>query len=116
MGMTMNELLKRIRKFRDDRDWMKFHSPKNLAISVAIESAELLEQFQWKDDKEAAAYVERNLDRIADEIADVAIYLFELSDNLGLDLIKVVNDKLDKNDKRYPVVKSRGVATKYTDL
>jgi NTP pyrophosphatase (non-canonical NTP hydrolase) len=112
----MNQLLVRIRAFRDARDWMKFYSPKNLVVSIVIESAELLEHFQWKDDKEAAAHVEKHLEKIADEIADVAIYLLELSDNLGIDLEDAVSNKLNKNEKRYPVQKSHGVATKYTDL
>jgi len=112
----MDELIKRIRKFRDDRDWMKFHSPKNLAISVSLEAAELLEHFQWKDDEESAVHVQTKLDAIEDEVADVAIYLLELSDNLGIDLFKAICKKLDKNESRYPVSRARGNAAKYTDL
>ena len=113
-GMT--DVLTRIRKFRDDRDWMQFHDPKNLAVSVAIEAAELLEEFQWKNGEQVARHVAENLESIADEIADVAIYLFELADNLGIDLNKAMHTKLDKNEARYPVEKARGVATKYTEL
>ena len=112
----MDEVLTRIRKFRDERDWMQFHDPKNLAVSIAIEAAELLEHFQWKDKEEAAAHVSENRESIADEIADVAIYLFELADNLGVDLNKAIHTKLDKNEAKYPVEKARGVATKYTKL
>lgn len=112
----MELVVERIRKFRDERDWMQFHDPKNLAISISIEAAELLEHFQWKDDAAAAKHVSENLDAISDEIADVAIYLIELADNLGVDLSKAIISKLDKNAKKYPVEKSRGVSTKYTDL
>jgi NTP pyrophosphatase (non-canonical NTP hydrolase) len=112
----MEQLLERIRRFRDERDWMQFHDPKNLAISITIESSELLEHFQWKDDEAVAKHVEKHLEDISDEIADVAIYLLELADNLGIDLRKAISTKLDKNEKRYPAQKSKGVATKYTDL
>jgi len=115
-GESMGELLARIRQFRDDRDWMQFHDPKNLAVSIVIEAAELLEQFQWKDRDQAAKHISENLESVSDEIADVAIYLFELADNLGIDLGKAMHAKLDKNAAKYPVDKARGVATKYTDL
>jgi len=112
----MEDVLTRIRKFRDDRDWMQFHDPKNLAVSIAIEAVELLELFQWKDKEQVDRYVADHKDGISDEIADVAIYLFELADNLGIDLPRAIHAKLDKNAEKYPVEKARGVATKYTDL
>lgn len=112
----MEVLLKRIRQFRDERDWMKFHDPKNLAMSISIEAAELLEHFQWKTGEEAGAYAVANREAIADEIADVAIYLFELADNIGIDLESAILNKLDKNAAKYPVEKARGVATKYDKL
>ena len=73
----MEEVLAAIRKFRDERDWLKFHDPQNLAVSVAIEAAELLEEFQWKDRDAAWRHAEQNREAVADEIADVAIYLYE---------------------------------------
>ena len=112
----MNEVVRKIREFRDERDWMQFHDPKNLAVSIVIESAELLEHFQWKDKTEIDRHVADNLGGIADEIADVAIYLFELSDNLGIDLKGAMLAKLEKNATKYPVEKARGVATKYDKL
>jgi dCTP diphosphatase len=112
----MQDVLARIRKFRDDRDWMQFHDPKNLAVSIVIEAAELLEHFQWKNNAEAERHSVENKDEIAEEIADVAIYLAELADNLGIDLIAAMHNKLDKNAEKYPVDKAKGVATKYTDL
>lgn len=112
----MDKILNKIRKFRDERDWMKFHDPKNLAVSITIEAAELLEHFQWKDKEEVENYVKKNKEEISDEIADVAIYLAELADNLGIDLVEAMDNKLEKNAKKYPVEKAKGVATKYTKL
>ena len=112
----MQDVLRRIRKFRDDRDWMQFHDPKNLAVSVAIEAAELLEHFQWKNEAQVAEHVRQNKQQVSEEIADVAIYLLELADNLGIDLVQAIHAKLDKNALKYPVEKAKGVATKYTDL
>ena len=112
----MRDILLKIRKFRDDRDWMKFHDPKNLAVSIVIEAAELLEHFQWKDKKDVERHIKENREHIADELADIAIYLAELADNLGIDLLQAMDNKLDKNAKKYPVEKAKGVATKYDKL
>ena len=112
----MEAIMKRIRQFRDERDWMKFHDPKNLAVSISIEAAELLEQFQWKSAAEVEQHVADHQERISDEIADVAIYLLELSDNLGINLESAILAKLEKNAAKYPVEKTKGVSTKYTDL
>lgn len=112
----MDEVLERIRKFRDERDWLQFHNPKDLAISVSIEAAELLEEFQWKDSEAARRHGVENREAIADEIADVAIYLYELADVLGVDLRGAILAKLEKNAVKYPVEKSRGKSTKYNKL
>ncbi len=113
---SMSDVISRIRRFRDERDWMQFHDPKNLAVSIAIEAAELLEHFQWKSSEQVTRHVADNRESVADEIADVAIYLLELADNLGIDLNGAIHAKLDKNELKYPVEKARGVATKYTKL
>jgi dCTP diphosphatase len=112
----MEDVLARIRKFRDDRDWLQFHDPKNLAASISIEAAELLELFQWQSGEESRRFAAQNRERVADELADVAIYLFELADITGIDLRKAIEAKLEKNALKYPVDKSRGKSTKYTDL
>lgn len=112
----MEQILAMIRKFRDDRDWMQFHDPKNLAVSLMIEAAELLEHFQWKEREEVEKYVISHKEEISDEIADVAVYLAELADNLGIDLLKAMENKLEKNAKKYPVEKARGRAVKYNKL
>lgn len=116
MGSDISAVIKRIRKFRDDRDWMQFHDPKNMAISIVIEATELLEQFQWKSRAEAEEFVKNNGNPVEEEIADIAIYLFELADNLGIDLIDAMNSKIDKNSMKYPVHKAKGNAKKYDQL
>jgi NTP pyrophosphatase (non-canonical NTP hydrolase) len=112
----MQETIERIRKFRDDRDWKQFHDPKNLAVSISIEAAELLELFQRKTGDEASRFAAENKERVSEEIADVAIYLIELADITGIDLAKAIEAKLENNARKYPVDKARGVSTKYTDL
>lgn len=115
----MNEIktiTSKIKKFRDERDWMQFHDPKNMAISIIIEASELLEHFQWKTKEEVQQYLISNKNEVEEEIADIAMYLFELADNLGIDLIKAMGKKLEKNSKKYPVAKAKGRHTKYTNL
>jgi len=113
---TVEEILRKIKNFRDKRDWMQFHDPKNMSISIMIEAAELLEHFQWKTSEEAIKHAAEHKEEIADEIADIATYLFELADNLKIDLMDAMEKKLAKNEQKYPVEKSRGVATKYNKL
>jgi dCTP diphosphatase len=113
---TIEYIVKKIRKFRDDRDWMQFHDPKNLAVSISIEAAELLEHFQWKTKEECEKYLGKHKDEVQDEIADIAMYLFELADNHGIDLIKAMDRKLKKNAIKYPVNKAKGKHTKYNKL
>jgi NTP pyrophosphatase (non-canonical NTP hydrolase) len=112
----IKEITEKIKIFRDDRDWMQFHDPKNMAVSIIIEASELLEHFQWKTKEEVQQYLEANKDDVKDEIADIAMYLFELADNLGLDLIKAMEQKIEKNSKKYPIAKAKGRHTKYTKL
>ena len=112
----MQETIARIRQFRDERNWKRFHNPKDLAASISIEAAELLELFQWQSAEESARYAVANRERVSEEIADVAIYLIELADVAGIDLAAAIEAKLAKNAAKYPVEKSRGVWTKYTDL
>jgi NTP pyrophosphatase (non-canonical NTP hydrolase) len=112
----MEDVIEEIRRFRDERDWKQFHNPKDLAISISIEAAELLEQFQWKSAGEVEKHVAGKKEQISDEVADVAIYLFELADILGIDVKEAIRAKLKKNALKYPVEKAKGVSTKYTDL
>ena len=109
----IKKFTEKIIKFRDERDWMQFHDPKSMAVSITIEAAELLEHFQWRSKEEIKEYIKTHKDHVAEEIADVGIYLFELADNLGLDLIEIMEKKLKKNAEKYPIEKARGKHTKY---
>ncbi len=109
-------ILEKIKKFRDDRDWMQFHDPKNMSVSIMIEAAELLEHFQWKTKDEVQEYIKANKEEISDEIADIAMYLFELANNLGIDLVQAMDKKLKKNETKYPIEKAKSKHTKYNKL
>ena len=106
----------KIRQFRDERDWKQFHNPKDLAISIAIEAGELLEEFQWKDKEGVENKVTQEKRKVEDEMADIYIYLLEMSDVLGIDLIEAANRKMEKNAAKYPVEKAKGNSKKYTEL
>ena len=103
------ETIARIRKFTEDRDWQQFHTPANLAKSIAIEAGELLECFQWSE-------TEYDTEHVKEELADVMVYCRNLLDELGLDEDEIINAKMDKNEAKYPVEKARGRNTKYDRL
>lgn len=109
-------ITEKIRQFRDERDWAQFHNPKELAAAIAIEASELQEIFLWKDYPESEQATRERAEAVADEIADVAVYVFELADNLGLDLGETMLKKMAKNAAKYPVEKARGSNKKYTEL
>jgi NTP pyrophosphatase (non-canonical NTP hydrolase) len=109
-------LTEKIKKFRDERDWMQFHGHKEMAISLILEAAEVLEHFQWKSPQEIEEYAKIHKDEIGEEIADVGMYLFELADNLGIDLKEAMEKKLEKNAAKYPIEKAKGKHTKYNKL
>jgi NTP pyrophosphatase (non-canonical NTP hydrolase) len=112
----IKEITGKIIQFRDERDWMQFHDPKNMAVSIILEASELLEHFQWKTKEEVEKYVMQNKSEIKDEIADIALYLFELADNLGISLSSAMEEKLKKNAAKYPIEKAKGKHTKYNEL
>ena len=116
MTDNLDELLQKIKKFRDERNWAQFHNHKDMAISIVLEASELLEHFQWKKDDEINAFDNSKNERIEEEIADILIYLVELSDNLGINILEAAGKKLEKNAKKYPVDKAKGSAAKYTEL
>ena len=103
------ETINRIRRFTEDRDWDQFHSPANLAKSLVIEAAELLECFQWSD-------TDYDIQHVKEELADVIVYSQNMLDKLGLDADEIVNAKMSQNETKYPVDKAKGNAAKYTDL
>lgn len=114
--MTIETITAKIRAFRDARDWMQFHHPKEMAMAISIEAAELLEHFLWKSREECLVHLENRREAIQDEVADIAIYLFEFADNHGIDLLSAMETKLAKNAVNYPVEKARGSHLKYTEL
>ncbi|MGC6768431.1 nucleotide pyrophosphohydrolase [Enterococcus sp. LJL128] len=109
----MEELIRKINHFRDERDWRQYHHPKDLSLSICLEAAELLENFQWLTDEEA---VSKNMENIKQELADVLIYSLMLASDLELDVHEIIEDKMKLNAIKYPVDKSKGNKEKYTEL
>ena len=105
----MEGIRNRIRKFRDDREWTQFHTPSNLAKAISIESAELLEHFLWNENN-------YNKEEVCEELADVMIYCLHMADSLGINIEEIMDKKMDKNEKKYPVEKAKGTSKKYTEL
>ena len=106
--IIMDDIKKELLMFQKERDWKKFHTPENLAKSISIEAAELLEHFQWqKEDDE---------NEVADELADVLIYCLYMADAMDFDVKEIILNKMEKNALKYPVDKSKGNAKKYTEL
>ena len=111
--MLREETIQRVLKFRDDRDWRQFHTPKDLAISMNLEAAELLEIFQWSG---TDVECRDKLDKVREELADVLSYCILMADVCGFDLDEIMNAKIDRNEAKYPVDLARGSAAKYTEL
>lgn len=113
-GRTIERLQDEVRRFANARAWGEFHTPKNLAMALAIEAAELMEHFQWLTPAESAALPAARRREVAQEIADVLIYLVRLSDVLGIDALSAAFSKLPVNARKYPVARARGSAVKYS--
>lgn len=111
--MNVDALQKQLREFAAEREWERFHSPKNIAAALAVEAAELLEPFQWLTEDESRRLPEASLRAVREEIADVQIYLLRLADLLGVGLEQAVRDKLVANAEKYPVALAKGNAVKY---
>lgn len=115
---TVAELKEAVKKFRDERDWERYHTPKDLAVSISIEAAELLELFQWKDRQEIQGMLEdpKYKARIKGELADVMNYCLALSNTLDMDMSEALLEKVRDNSEKYPVEKTKGNYKKYTEL
>jgi dCTP diphosphatase len=109
------ELADSIAHFAEERDWEKFHSPKNLVMALSVETGELLEHFQWLTEEESSNLSTEKLEQVSKEIADVQIYLIRLADRLGVDVLAASASKLDENKIKYPADRVRGSAKKYSD-
>jgi NTP pyrophosphatase (non-canonical NTP hydrolase) len=105
-----------IQSFIKDRDWNQFHNPKDLAISLDLEAAEVLEHFQWKNDTEITKYIKTNKKDISEELADVLYWVLLMSSNLNIDIDEAFREKMKRNELKYPISKSRGNHSKYTEL
>ena len=113
---SLEHLAECLREFANERDWEQFHSPKNLAMALTVETAELLEHFQWMTEEESAKPTLGKLQKIQEEIGDVLIYLTRFADRLGIDTLDAAYKKLEINRVKYPIQKAKGSAKKYTDL
>lgn len=116
MSDSISALTEKIQAFVDAREWRKYHNPKDLSVAIAAEAGELMQHFVWQQEDQIEERVIARRDEIASEIADVGILLFELADNLGLNLGEVMERKIDNNNHRYPVEKARGNNLKYSEL
>lgn len=110
MANEIRELMHEIDAFTQEREWDQFHNPKDLAVALSLEAAELLEAFLWKQPEEAKT------DKVREELADVFNYALLIASKYGFDVAEIVREKLEKNARKYPVEKARGVATKYNEL
>jgi NTP pyrophosphatase (non-canonical NTP hydrolase) len=113
---NLKDFQKKVLDYRDKRDWKQFHNPKDLALSLTLEAAELLELFQWKDQREMDEFVKKHKEKIAEEVADTFYCILLFSGHLNIDLEKAFNKKMRENNKKYPVNKSKGKNKKYTEL
>ncbi len=108
----MHELIKKIKKFRQERDWDQYHSPKNLVMALSVEVAELVEHFQWLTQEESRNLPDAKRDQVRDEIGDILIYLANLSEKLGIDPVQAAHDKIEKNQIKYPTEIVKGKHSK----
>lgn len=112
----IKKLTEKIIKFRDARDWKQFHNPKDMALSLILEAAEVLEHFQWKTQKEIEEYIKTNKDDIGEELADVLYWVLLMCNDLKINILDVLEKKIKKNERKYPIDKAKGKHTKYDKL
>jgi NTP pyrophosphatase (non-canonical NTP hydrolase) len=113
--MSIENLTLLLRQFAKDRDWDQFHAPKNLAMALSVEASELLEHFQWLTEKQSSEIEGKKRDEVAEEMADVFLYLLRMADKLDIDLLEEANKKIVKNSEKYPAHKVKGSSKKYTE-
>jgi NTP pyrophosphatase (non-canonical NTP hydrolase) len=115
-NLNLADLTKRIIAFRDAREWKQFHNPKDVALSLVLEAAEVMEHFQWKNKEEMEKHVKENKDAVSEELADVLYWILLMSHDLGIDPLKALDRKMKINETKYPEDKARGKHTKYNRL
>lgn len=111
----IEDLTNRIIKFRDVRDWKQFHNPKDMSLSLVLEASEVMEHFQWKNKEEVEKYIIERKEEVGEELADVFYWVLLMSKDLNIDIVKALENKLKKNEDKYPIEKARGKSNKYTD-
>lgn len=116
MPTSPSSLLQRILDFRRARDWEQFHNPKDVALSLVLESAEVMEHFQWKNAEEMKKHIETHKEEIGDELADVLYWIFLMGHDFDIDVFEALERKIEKNEAKYPVDKSKGSHVKYNKL
>ena len=116
-NLNLDVIKEKLKQFSKERDWEQYHSPKNLAMALSVEVAELVEIFQWSNSGGLDEIKDQEIRKqIEEEVADIFIYLIKISGKLNLDLTKIITEKIDKNEKKYPVSKSKGKSDKYNKL
>jgi NTP pyrophosphatase (non-canonical NTP hydrolase) len=116
MSASVSVLLERIIAFRRARDWEQFHNPKDMALSLVLESSEVMEHFQWKNKDEMSVYLETHKEAIGEELADVLYWVLLMGHDFHIDVFEALERKIEKNEMKYPVEKSKGVHTKYNQF
>lgn len=116
MSQDIETLQAALREFAREREWGQFHSPKNLAAALSVEAAELLEHFQWLTEAQSRDLPDDKREQVAEELADVLLYLLQLADKLGIDPVDAARQKMEVNAKKYPVEQAKGRIRKYTEL
>ena len=111
----MEDLVKKVRGFRQERDWGRYHSPKNLVMALMVEASELAEHFQWLTEEQSSSLQPDKLAEVREEVGDVLIYLVNLCDRLGIDPVAAAHEKLEKNKEKYPAAKVQGRYYKYSE-
>lgn len=111
----MDDLVQKLRDFAKERDWEQFHSPKNLAMALSVEAAEILEMFQWMTQEQSRNLSSDKLVKLKEELGDVMIYLTSLSEKFGIDPIKAAKEKIEINERKYPAEKVKGKSEKYNE-
>jgi dCTP diphosphatase len=115
MKDTLGDIAEKLRRFTEERDWDQYHSPKNLAMAMTVEVAELLEHFQWLTEEQSKDLPPEKKAQVAEEMADIQIYLIRMADKLGIDILDSVRGKISQNEKKYPTDRVRGDARKYNE-
>ncbi|MCI0479747.1 nucleotide pyrophosphohydrolase [Candidatus Uhrbacteria bacterium] len=113
---NVDDLTRRIVEFRDARDWKQFHNPKDVSLSLVLEATEVMEHFQWKNAEEMQKHLVEHKDDVAEELADVLYWILLMGHDFDIDVLAALQKKIEKNEKKYPVEKAKGVHTKYDEL